>query len=311
MSNNRVIFFIANTVHALDLAGPLQVFYECTTYGIPYDILYVSNKPEQQLSSGLGVNGLAHFSAIEANSNDIVFIPGFELAEYTKEDHSAFYAWLGAAHQKKAVICSICTGAFALAKAGLLNGIECTTHWKYVNMLQAQFPHTTVLQNRLFVTAGNIYTSAGITTGIDMALHIMEERHGPQFAYQLARELVVYIRRDGNTTQESIYLQYRQHINDHIHTIQDWIINHLTEKITIEALAAMVYMSPRNLTRLFKATTGITIGEYLEKVRVEKALQLLKAGEKVTSITNECGFKSANQLRVILKKHHAQLPAEI
>ncbi len=308
ISKNRVIFFIASHVHVLDLAGPLQVFYEAATYNIPYQIVYVSNKDARQFSSGLGINGLAHFSTVDVTGDDILIIPGFDLYEYNKEDYTAFYTWLQHANEQKAVICSICTGAFALAKAGLLNGIESTTHWKYVTGLQEQFPETKVLQNRLFVTADNIYTSAGITTGIDMALYIMEERHGPQFAYQLARELVVYMRRDGDHAQESIYLQHRQHINNHIHTIQDWIVNHLAEKITIEGLAAMVYTSPRNLTRLFKNTTGVTIGAYVEKMRAEKAMQLLKAGEKVTAVNHACGFKSATQLRAIIKKHTGYLP---
>jgi transcriptional regulator GlxA family with amidase domain len=115
--------------------------------------------------------------------------------------------------------------------------------------------------------------------------------------------LVVYIRRDGNDSQNSIYLQYRQHINGQIHEIQDWMIHHLDEKIKIEQLAEMVYTSPRNLTRLFKATTGITIGDYLEGLRVEKAKHLLKENNKVEVVAKACGFLSTNQLRTILKKH--------
>jgi len=305
---NRVIFFIASHVHALDLAGPLQVFYEAAEYGNPYEIIYVSANTTELMSAGLGITGMVPFAEVLVRPGDIIFIPGFVVGEYDKADHTELYAWLQKAHQANAVICSICTGAFALAQAGLLDGIACTTHWRYFARLQQQFPKTVVMQNRLFVHAGNIYTSAGITTGIDMALHIMEQRHGAQFAWQLARELVVYIRRDGNTTQESIYLQHRQHVNDQVHAVQDWIIHHLHQKITIEALAELVYMSPRNLTRMFKTVTGVTIGGYLEKIRVEKALQLLNAGEKVAAVTHECGFKSATQLRTILQKQARPVP---
>jgi len=308
MSKNRVFFFIANGVHALDLAGPLQVFYECANYGIPYEIVYVSHTPAVLMSSGLGINNLLHFSSVTPTKDDIIIIPGFDISTYSTEDHSALYKWLNNANIEQSAICSICTGAFALAEAGLLDNIECTTHWKYVQTLQQQFPKIKVLQNKLFVVAGNIYTSAGITTGIDVALYIMELRHGAYFAFRVARELLVYIRRDGSNEQHSIYLQYRQHINDQVHTVQDWIINHLGEKITVEGLATLVYMSPRNLTRLFKATTGITIGEYLEKLRIEKAITLLGAGEKILTVTHACGLKSATALRTILKKNNAHLP---
>jgi transcriptional regulator GlxA family with amidase domain len=308
---NRVLFFIASHVHALDLAGPLQVFYEAAEYGNPYEIMYVSHGVTQLMSAGLGVTGMVRFGQVKVNAGDIIFIPGFVVGEYIKADHTDFYRWLQQANEVNAVICSICTGAFALAQAGLLNGIACTTHWRYVARLQQQFPQAVVMQNQLFVNAGNIYTSAGITTGIDMALHIMEQRHGAQFAWQLARELVVYIRRNGDTAQESIYLQHRQHINDQVHAVQDWIIHHLHQKITIEGLAELVFMSPRNLTRMFKSVTGITIGDYLEKIRVEKALQLLNTGEKTATVTHECGFKSPTQLRTILQKHARPVPSAL
>src|SRR6201999_2870126 len=113
-----------------------------------------------------------------------------------------------------------------------------------------EYPALKVETDRLFVKDGNIYTSAGVITGLDLALYLLEERHGPEFACKVAREMVVYIRRDGSESQESIYLQYRSHLNDDIHRIQDWMIRHLQEKILIENLAALVYRSPRNLTRL-------------------------------------------------------------
>ncbi|MEO9070110.1 MAG: DJ-1/PfpI family protein [Ginsengibacter sp.] len=307
---NRVIFFIANGVHALDLAGPLQVFYECGTYQKPFEIIYISDRHSQNLSSGLSINSLNLFSTIEITSDDIIVIPGFDLGEYNKRNYSAFYKWLQNANTKKAMICSICTGVFALAKAGLLNGKECTTHWKYVNELQQLFPNIKVLQNRLFVSCGNIYTSAGITTGIDMALFIIEQKYGAQFAYQIARELVMYIRRDGSNAQESVYLHYRYHINTQIHEIQDWILHHLYKRIRIDDLATKIHTSPRNLTRIFKVSTGITIGTYIEKMKVELAINLLKQDKKTLDVAKRTGFKSVVQLRNIIKKNTGKLPSD-
>jgi transcriptional regulator GlxA family with amidase domain len=309
MRKNRVIFFIHKGVHLLDLAGAVQAFYESETYGVPYEIRYVSDDISQISSSNLGLTNLENFSNLRTEPSDIIIIPGFSLTHLHRTSSDAFYTWLNRANDNNTVICSVCTGAFALAEAGLLNNKTCTTHWKLTNQLQKNYPKLKVLHDRLYVKSGNIYTSAGIATGIDMALFLLEERHGAALAYKVARELVVYIRRDGEESQESIFLQFRQHINHQIHQVQDWIIHNLNQKITIEQLAEMIYTSPRNLTRLFKITTGITIGQYMEKLRVEKAIRLLKKNNKIETIARECGLQSSNQLRSIVKKHTGLLPS--
>ena len=310
MAKNRVIFFISDAVHLLDLAGPVQAFYEATNYGHRYDLLYVSDNPVQTCSAQLRLAKLKSFAGIKIAPTDIIVIPGYNIRSSAAKSDK-FYSWLRRGDRMGATICSICTGAFTLAEAGLLNDKECTTHWKSTDKLQKRYPALKVLTNRLFVKCGNIYTSAGVTTGMDMALFMLEERHGAEFVYRLARELVLYIRRDGHESQESIYLQYRRHMHAEIHTVQDWVIQNLEKKIRIEALAALVFTSPRNLTRLFKVTTGITIGQYIEKLRVEKAVHLLHQDNKIGSITKQCGLQSANQLRHIIKKHTGSLPSAL
>jgi transcriptional regulator GlxA family with amidase domain len=304
---NRVIFFIASQTHILDLAGPVQVFYEAGTYGHPYEIIYISDQAEKSSSAGIMFGHLQHISDVTVQPDDIIFIPGFQL----DATNTALRDWLTNIAHTGATLCSVCTGSFALASAGLLDGQGCTTHWKYTTRLQQEYPLTKVLTNRLFVKSGNIYTSAGITTGIDLALFIIEERHGPSFAWQLAAEMVVYIRRDGDDTQQSIYLQYRRHINNHIHQVQDYIIHHLNEKLSLDALATQVHTSSRNLTRMFRTATGITIGQYIDKLRVEKAVSLLKENNKVTIVAQQCGFKSVVQLRTMIKKYTGVLPSEL
>jgi transcriptional regulator GlxA family with amidase domain len=309
MPTQRVIFFITADVHILDLAGALQAFYEAAYYGQPYDIIYISDRVDQVCSAQLQLAGLKDYTTVDISATDIFIIPGFDLRQLKEPVDEAFTTWLRKADAAGATICSICTGAFALARAGLLDNRECTTHWKYTERLRREFPALRVLTNRLFVKSDHIYTSAGVTTGVDMALFLLERRHGAEFAFRVARELVVYIRRDGGEDQESIYLQYRRHIRDDIHLIQDWIVGHLQEKIRVEELAAMIHTSPRNLTRLFKTTTGITIGQYLEKLRVEKALHLLHQDTKIGTITRQCGLQSDNQLRQMIKKHTGRLPS--
>lgn len=311
MTENRVIFFISREVHILDLAGVVQAFYEAGYYGHPYELIYVSDNPDQVSSAQLQFAGLVHYSQVAIGPSDIVIIPGYDLRQLKASQSIPFHQWLRCASESGVTLCSVCTGVFTVAEAGLLEGKECTTHWKYTGRLQKDYPALKVLTNRLFVKSGNIYSSAGVTTGLDMALYLLEERHGPAFAYQVARELVVYIRRDGSESQDSIYLQYRQHINADIHMVQDWILQNIQKKISVEKLAALVFTSPRNLTRLFKMTTGITIGQYLEKLRVEKAIHLLQQQYKIGAITKQCGLQSANQLRSIVRRHTGKLPSEL
>jgi transcriptional regulator GlxA family with amidase domain len=311
MPDSRVIFYINKETHILDLAGAVQTFYESGDYGKPYEIIYVSDSVTQPTSAQLRMTGLKKFTGIKVRASDILVVPGYDLRRLPPMDDHRLFAWLRQADKAGATICSICTGAFTLAAAGLLAGRECTTHWKYTARLQQDHPSLKVLNNRLFVKSGNIYTSAGVTTGLDMALALLEEKHGAEFAFKVAREMVVYIRRDGSESQDSVYLQYRGHVNDDIHIVQDWIIHNLPKKILVQQLAALVYTSPRNLTRQFKSSTGITIGEYLEKLRVEKAVHLLSNNHKIDAVAQQCGLQSTNQLRHIIRKHTGSLPSAL
>lgn len=318
-SKNRVIFYLHNGVHLLDLSGAVQAFYEAGDYGEPYEMLYVGDGQAPVSSAGLPFMRLEPFSTVEVGAGDVLIVAGFDLRELhsglRQGSHSGdgpgLHQWLRASAERGAVVASVCTAAFLLAEAGLLDGRECTTHWKYTTRLQKEYPRLKVQVDRLFVKDGNIYTSAGVTTGLDMALFLLEERHGPELVFKIARELVVYIRRDGAASQESIYLQHRSHIHNDIHVVQDWIIQHLQKKIRIEELAALIHTSPRNLTRLFKAATGVTVGQYVERLRVEKAVHMLQQRVKVASIPRQCGLQSTNQLRSLVKKHTGRLPKEL
>ncbi|HVU98254.1 MAG TPA: DJ-1/PfpI family protein [Puia sp.] len=308
---NRVIFYLHNGVHLLDLSGAVQAFYEAGDYGQPYEMVYVGGERAPVSSAGLPFMRLEHYSTVEAGAGDVLIVAGFELRQLHAGSTSGLHQWLRSAAERGAVVASVCTAAFLLAEAGLLDGRECTTHWKYTTRLQKEYPRLKVQVDRLFIKDGNIYTSAGVTTGLDMSLFLLEERHGAELVFKIARELVVYIRRDGAASQDSIYLQYRSHIHNDIHVVQDWIIQHLQKKIRIEQLAALIHTSPRNLTRLFKAATGVTVGQYVEKLRVEKAVHMLQQRVKLASIPRQCGLQSTNQLRSLVKKHTGRLPREL
>jgi transcriptional regulator GlxA family with amidase domain len=302
MEKKRVVFFLFDHVHLMDLAGAVTVFYEAGCCGHPYELRYVSPYTAPGSSSGLGFSRVEALDAVSIQSDDIVIVAGMDLSKWDHTDDGVWIPWLQHAATVGATVCSVCTAAFALAVAGLLDGRSCTTHWGHTAALQQHFPKLAVIENRLFVKSDNIYTSAGISTGIDLALFLVEEHYGPAFAYTVAKDMVIYIRRDGAASQHSIHLQHRQHINHQIHKVQDYITHHLQTKLTITELAAMVYMSPRNLTRLFKSTTGITIGDYIRNLREEKATQLLKEGQKLAWVAKTCGIGSTRQLGQLAKK---------
>jgi transcriptional regulator GlxA family with amidase domain len=167
-----------------------------------------------------------------------------------------------------------------------------------------------VLANRLFVDDGPITTSAGIASGIDMALALVERRHGPLITAAAAREMVVYLRRDGAHQQESVYLDYRTHLHPGVHRVQDWLIAHPEERATLEDLARLAAMSPRNLTRVFRQATGISIQEFTTRLRLERARDLLHdPGLTIEAIATRCGFESARQLRRLWRQELGTTPS--
>jgi len=189
-----------------------------------------------------------------------------------------------------------------LGEAGLLDNRECTTHWRRTDELKSRFPKAKVLEDTLYVKSDIIYTSAGISAGIDLALAILENLKSPHFVHKVARGLVVYHRRDQSHSQRSIYLDFRNHINPKIHEVQDFLINNLAKENSIEDLAEMIAMSPRNLSRVFKESTGLTIVEYLTELRREMAKTLLNnPAFTIDYIASQCGYKTPRQLQRILK----------
>jgi transcriptional regulator GlxA family with amidase domain len=292
----------------LDLSGPIQTFFEAARLGANYVIRYCAFKPEIDDSSGLHFARLSHYNKLTLQEGDYIFIPGFDKRLLADERYlqqwEEFYNWLRWQHENEVYICSVCLGSFVLGKAGLLEGRRCTTHWSMLELFKKEFRRAAVVDDQLFVKDGTIYTSAGISAGIDLALFILEENHDALFVHKIARELVIYFRRSGHHTQESIYLDYRNHLHQGIHQLQDWLIDHLSTKSTIEEMAAVVNMSSRNLTRTFKQHTGISIHQYVTLLRVERARNLQHTpGITMDAIAAQCGFENVRQLQRIRKSY--------
>ncbi len=301
----KFAFIIPPSVEMLDLSGPLQVFTEAKFYGYELSLEFYTYQDEIISTSGLPFYNLQNYKEAKLKEGDYVFMPGMDnsyVSSLAFKAERQFFNWLKECADKKVFVCSICNGAFALGHAGLLRDTECTTHWRRIEELQSEFPTAKVISDILFKKSNNIYTSAGISAGIDLALSILEELKGALFTHKVARGLVVYHRRSQNHTQSSIYLDYRNHINPSVHVVQDHLIEHLSDENTIDDLASLVAMSPRNLSRVFKDKTGTTILEYLTMLRLEFAKTMLNNPEyTIEYIANKCGFKTARQLQRILK----------
>lgn len=302
----KFAFIIPPTVELLDLAGPVQVFTEARFYGFDLAIEFYTYHEVPVSTSGLKFHKVNDYKEAKLKEGDYVFIPGMDnnyVHSIPFKAEREFFNWLKQCSENKITVCSICTGAFALGHAGLLRDTECTTHWRRVKELQLEFPKAKVLSDVLFIKSNNVYTSAGISAGIDLALAILEGLKGPFFTHKVARGLVVYHRRSGKHNQQSIYLDYRNHINPQVHEVQDHLIENLSKENSIEDLASIVGMSPRNLSRVFKEKTGSTILEYLTLLRKEYASTMLNNPEYTLEyIATQCGFKTTRQLHRILKK---------
>lgn len=290
----RIIFAVFPGCEILDLAGPVQAFHEARALGVDYEIVYCATTPDVPSAQGLGLSGLEPLP--ELRQRDRVIVPGSPLGG--GRIPPKLVAWLRQAHRAGVELCSVCTGAFALGEAGVLDGRLCTTHWKRVPELEARFPRAQVVGDRLFVVDGNVVTSAGIAAGIDMALALIERDAGPLIAGEVAREMVVYIRRDGGHDQDSVYLDYQTHLSPGIHQLQQHLVANPASRETLTELARIAGMSERNLTRVFKRATGISVHDYRERLRVERARDLMRNPTMtLDAVAAACGFADGRQLR--------------
>ena len=204
---------------------------------------------------------------------------------------------LRAANERGARVMSVCTGAFVLAAAGLLDGRRCTTHHAVQDDLAARHPRAHVVRDVLFTTDGGVVTSAGIASGIDLSLHLLAMRHGPALAARVAREMVVYARRNGTEPQASAMLRHRSHVDDTVHRVQDRIDEQFASNLPLADLAAQAGVADRTLTRLFTRATGVTPLRYQQQLRLERAEHLIGHGATVESAAHTVGFQDPRMLR--------------
>ncbi len=312
----RVVFFAPPKVTPLDLAGPLQVFRNAGQLcGAPYRIDVCALTRSVPVEGNLNFSNLFLYNEVVVGPGDILIVSGFSSDAYPPRFfrlHRPLFKWIRDARAAGATVCSVCTGSFILAEAGILDGLSCATHFTEAGFLQKRYPKTTVKEGVLFVEEGNVLTSAGIASGIDLALHLVGKRHGQKLAFDVARYMVVYLRRSGEFEQESVYLKHRNHLGDVVHRAQSLVIENLDSPPSLGRLAERVGASPRNLSRRFRRSLGLSVGEYVRDLRLERAHSLLQEpGSKVEQVAKACGFSASRQLRNLYHARFGRSPREI
>jgi transcriptional regulator GlxA family with amidase domain len=319
-----VFFVLLPQVLMLDLAGPAEVLRLASGRGtegggpdLRFDLHYVSPVSEVDSSIGLPLYGLAPLPD-RLPPGSLVVLVGSTTAVSTAKAQGcqaaslALQQWLRrvVAPSNERLLC-VCAGALSAARAGLLDGCQCTTHHALCAQLQALAPKAKVLDNRLYVTDGRVSTSAGITAGMDMMLHLVAELACPRVACAVARDMVVYMRRAGADPQLSPWVSGRNHLHPALHRVQDALAADPAADWTVARMAAIAFTSARHLGRLFNEHAGASPLEYLHRLRVALARELLShASLDLESIAQRSGFGSARHLRRIWGKYEAAPPSK-
>ena len=298
-------FFAFNNCQAIDLVGPLEVFNKVNEHlDVPCYKIHIIGPSSAPIRTSSGLTVEVEHSY---NSNfpplDTLFVCGGPESGIRKiMNNSGVLCWLKTQSNIRR-LASVCTGAFILAEADMLHDRRATTHWRGCALLMQEYPSTRIDDDALFVKDGNIYTSAGITAGNDLALSMVEEDHGRELSMKVALDLVLYLRRPANQSQLSGALQAQFLAKDKIKIALDWALANLTQNLCVDNLAAKANMSPRNFARIFKKETGSTPAKVIEAARVQRAKELLGATDlPLERIADVSGFGSAETLRRIFNQ---------
>lgn len=303
-------------VQALDVAGPLDVFAEANGFlaaGEAYDLTLVGASREPVRASN-GMRLLPDRTFTESDGGhgkyQTALVAGGPSLPHDAPDQG-MTAWLLKAAARSQRYGAICTGAFALGHAGLLDERHVTTHWQNASHLAQRFPRARVELDRIYIRDGNLVTSAGVTAGIDVSLALVAEDHGPRLALAVAKRLVVVAQRRGGQSQFSPFLSAPADESSPVAKVQAYVMEHLGENFTVAKLAAVAGMSARNFARVFVEVTQLTPHEFVERARVDAARNLLESsGAALKAIAYDCGFGSADRMRIVFNKRLGVSPSE-
>lgn len=293
-----VYFLMLPQVLSLDVSGPAETLRLAGTFSLHYI------GPEPLVTCSVGMT-LSRLEPLPTRLEDgaILVVPGVSDSARYFANPQAEQArrWLAALQpdlqSRRITLVCVCSGALLAAQAGLLDGYQCTTHHDVIERMRLQAPAALVKENRIFVEDRSVYTSAGITAGIDLALHLINRQCGASRAMEVAREMVVYFRRSGDDPQLSPWLRYRNHLHPAVHRAQDVMAAEPEAEWSVPQVAEKAHVSSRHLARLFRSHIGISVREYHEQLRLAVAQQRLQQGYGLEKAALAAGFSSGRQLR--------------
>src|SRR5580704_14448324 len=301
----RIVMLAFPDAQIIDITGPLEVFGRAARWmtdehgwRIPAYTVEIAATKAGAFATSSGLRLIADRSITQVRGPiDTLLVAGGRGTTDALRDR-ALIDWLRGSIHRTRRLCSVCTGAFLLAEAGLLDGRPATTHWRQCEQLATRYPAVSVETDPIFVRAGKIFTSAGVTAGIDLALALIEDDHGRDVALSVARQLVVFLRRPGNQTQFSAQLQAQVAHREPLREVQRWIAEHPGADLSVETLAERARLSPRQFARAFTAETGMPPGRYVDRVRLEAARRRLEdTRDGVEQVARFCGYHTPEAMR--------------
>lgn len=309
----KVAIVVFDGVQALDVAGPMDVFAEANNslrQEQQYQVSLVGmHAGSVRCANGLQLNVELAYSQYEDQPDLLLVAGGPKLPDM--QPTPSFLEWLSEKAQGSRRFGSVCNGAFPLGHAGLLNGKDVTAHWHHVDRLAAQFPRARVRPDKIFVRDGSLFTCAGVTAGVDLCLALVAEDWGHELALRIAKQLIVYIRRDGGQSQYSPYLAAGPKEETIVAKVLRYVTDRISEQLSIEELADAVAVSRRTFSRVFAKDAHMTPSAFVEQVRVDFARKLLEETDlPLKTVAFRCGFHSANHMRIIFARRLDTTPRE-
>ncbi|MGW2418985.1 GlxA family transcriptional regulator [Streptomyces sp. NPDC001709] len=308
MPQRTLLFVLFDGVQSLDVTGPLEVFAGAEKHTPGTYRVRTASLDGRPVRTSSGLTLVPDEALSEAADPHTLLVPG---GQGTREPDPRLIAWLRARGPRAARLVSVCTGAVLVAAAGLLDGRRATTHWAYCGKLARDHPAVAVDPEPIYVRDGHVATSAGVTSGIDLALALVEEDLDRDVALAVARHLVVFLRRPGNQAQFSAQLAAQTAQRAPLREVQHWITEHPAGDLTVESLAARARLSPRHFARAFREETGMTPGRYVDRVRLEHARRLLEdTPDNIEEIARASGYGTTEAMRRAFVRTLGTAPAE-
>ncbi|WP_406440949.1 GlxA family transcriptional regulator [Streptomyces sp. NBC_01613] len=310
MAQRTVLVLLFDDVQSLDVTGPVEVFAGAELHAPGTYRIRTATLDGASVRTSSGLTLVPDTSLAEASDPHTLLVPGGQGTRRPRRD-PGLTDWLRDHGPRAQRLVSVCTGAILLAEAGLLDGRRVTTHWAYCDKLARDHPAVEVDPDPIYVRDGHVATSAGVTSGIDLALALVEEDLGREAALSIARHLVVFLRRPGNQAQFSAQLAAQTAQRESLREVQQWITEHPAGDLTVESLAARASLSPRHFARAFRAETGMTPGRYVDRVRLEHARRLLEdTADGVEEISRASGYGTSEAMRRAFVRTLGAAPAE-